>query len=82
MIRVIKDIAESKHVKYEKAVELHKFRKTFGTVIADEHGLEKARVWLGHEDIETTAKYLAADWDETDEEKQKKITKTWEAIGD
>lgn len=45
----------------EERITLHKFRRTFGTIVAKQFGIETARLWLGHSDIATTQKYLAAD---------------------
>jgi integrase len=45
----------------EDRITLHKFRRTFGTVVAKQFGIETARLWLGHSDISTTQRYLAAD---------------------
>jgi len=38
----------------EGRIGLHKFRKTFATMVAKEEGIEAARVLLGHEDVATT----------------------------
>ena len=44
----------------EEPITLHKFRRTFGTLVAKQFGIETARIWLGHSDIATTQRYLAA----------------------
>jgi integrase len=59
LLRIIKRVAERAEIK--ETIGLHKFRKTFGTAVAHKLGLETARIYLGHEDIETTQEYLAAD---------------------
>jgi integrase len=65
----------------EKRISLHAFRRTFGTLIAKAYGIEQARIWLGHSDIQTTQRYLAAD-EMTTKEYQKKSAKAFEGIGD
>ena len=59
LIRVLQRLI--KRAGLEERASLHQFRKTFVTMIADKRGLEQARIWAGHEDVETTQKYLAAD---------------------
>jgi site-specific recombinase XerD len=59
LIRIPQRIA--KRAGIEGRVTLHKFRRTFGTMVAKQYGLEQARIWLGHSDIATTQRYLAAD---------------------
>jgi integrase len=59
LIRVIQRLAKEAGV--EGRIGMHKFRKTFATLIAKEEGIEAARVLLGHEDVATTQRYLAAD---------------------
>ena len=59
LIRVIQRLAKEAGV--EGKIGLHKFRKTFATMVAREEGIEQARILLGHEDVETTQRYLATD---------------------
>jgi len=59
LIRVIQRLAKEAGV--EGKIGLHKFRKTFATMVAREEGIEQARILLGHDDVETTQRYLAAD---------------------
>src|SRR5439155_6320145 len=49
LIRVIQRLAKEAGI--EGRIGLHKFRKTFATMVAKEEGIEAARVLLGHEDI-------------------------------
>jgi integrase len=66
----------------EDKAGLHMFRKTFGTLIANARGIEQARIWLGHEDVETTQAYLAADEWVSSEDSGKKQQAIFEAVGD
>jgi integrase len=43
----------------DEEVTLHRFRRTFGTRVAELHGVRNAQELLGHADIETTTRYLA-----------------------
>jgi integrase len=43
---------------YRKHFGLHKFRKTFGTRVAEKTGINNARVLLGHSTLDMTQKYL------------------------
>ena len=79
LIRVIQRLAKEAGV--EGRIGLHKFRKTFATLIAKEEGIEAARVLLGHEDIVTTQRYLAAD-EIAPEQDRKVVKKRYEAFGD
>ena len=79
LIRVIQRVAKEAGV--EGKIGLHKFRKTFATLIAKEEGIEAARVLLGHEDIVTTQRYLAAD-EIAPEQDRKIVKKRYEAFGD
>jgi len=71
LIRVIQRLAKEAGV--EGRIGMHKFRKTFATMVAREEGIEAARILLGHEDIATTQRYLAAD--EIAPEQDRKIVK-------
>jgi integrase len=79
LIRVIQRLAKEAGV--EGRIGMHKFRKTFATLIAKEEGIEAARVLLGHEDIATTQRYLAAD-EIAPEQDRKVVKKRYEAFGD
>jgi len=59
MIRVIQRLV--KRAGLDGKAGMHMIRKTFGTMVANKRGLELARIWLGHEDVQTTQDYLAAD---------------------
>ena len=71
LLRVIQRLAKEAGV--QGKIGLHKFRKTFATMVAREEGIEQARILLGHEDVETTQWYLAAD--EAAPEQDKAIVK-------
>lgn len=71
-----------KHAGLEDKAGLHLFRKTFGTMVADSRGLEQARLWLGHNDVQTTQDYLAADTWDSNEDSQKKQQRIFEVVGD
>jgi len=62
-------------------IALHAFRRTFGTKIQKVYGIERARIWLGHEDIATTQRYIACD-EMTTKEAQKKSAQAFAGIGD
>ena len=79
LIRVIQRLAKEAGV--EGRIGMHKFRKTFATLIALEEGIETARVLLGHEDIVTTQRYLAAD-EIAPEQDRKRVKKRYEDFGD
>jgi integrase len=65
----------------EERITLHKFRRTFGTVVAKQFGIETARLWLGHSDIATTQKYLAAD-EMVTAQSRKAVNKMYGTVGD
>jgi integrase len=44
---------------YKKHFGMHKFRKTFGTRVAEKRGITNAQHLLGHADVKTTQDYLA-----------------------
>jgi integrase len=79
LIRVIQRLAKEAGI--EGRIGLHKFRKTFATMVAKEEGIEAARVLLGHEDVATTQRYLAAD-EIAPEQDRKTVKKRFEAFGD
>jgi len=80
LLNVIRRLTEEAGL--EDKASLHQFRKTFGTLIANSRGLETARIWLGHEDVETTQAYLAADEWVSAEDSGKKQQAIFEAVGD
>ena len=63
----------------DKRITLHAFRRTFGTEVAKNYGIEQARIWLGHSDIETTQRYMAAD-EMTTEESRTKAKAMWAQV--
>jgi integrase len=79
LIRVIQRLAKEAGI--EGRIGLHKFRKTFATMVAREEGIEQARILLGHEDIATTQDYLASD-EIAPEQDRKMVKKRFEAFGD
>jgi len=79
LIRVIQRLAKEAGV--EGKIGLHKFRKTFATMVAKEDGIESARVLLGHEDVETTQRYLAAD-EVAPQQSRKAVKKRFAEFGD
>jgi len=79
LIRISKRVA--KRAGLEERVTQHKFRRTFGTMVAKQFGIEQARIWLGHSDITTTQRYLAAD-EMVTEQSKKAVNKMYSAVGD
>lgn len=79
LIRVVQRLAKEAGV--EGRIGMHKFRKTFATMVAREEGIEAARVLLGHEDIVTTQRYLAAD-EIAPEQDRKTVRKRFAGFGD
>src|SRR5258708_33478578 len=79
LIRVIQYVA--KRAGIDVRIGLHKFRKTFGTMVAHKYGLEQARIWLGHDDIATTQAYIASD-EMTTEQSREAIDEMFSAVGD
>ena len=80
LIRVIQRLVKEAGV--EGRIGMHKFRKTFATLIAKEEGIEAARVLLGHEDIVTTQRYLAADVRSHRSKIRKTVRKRFAGFGD
>lgn len=79
LIRVIQRLAKEAGI--EGRIGLHKFRKMFATMVAREEGIEKARILLGHVDIETTQRYIAAD-EIAPEASRKAVKKRFADFGD
>ena len=59
LLRRVRKVAKRAGV--TQPITLHKFRRTFGSYIAEAYGVEMARQCLGHSDIATTQSYLSAD---------------------
>jgi len=59
LIRRVRRVADKAQI--EGRITLHKFRRTFGTLYARKFGTVTAQQVLGHSDIATTARYLAAE---------------------
>jgi len=79
LVRIVQRVA--KRAKIEGTIGLHKFRKTFGTLVAKQMGLEQARIWLGHDDVQTTQSYLASD-EMTPEQSRKAVGSMFSGFGD
>jgi integrase/recombinase XerD len=79
LIRITQRLA--KRAGLEERITQHKFRRTFGTMVAKQFGIEQARIWLGHSDITTTQRYLAAD-EMVTEQSKKAVNKMYSAVGD
>jgi integrase len=79
LIRVSQRVA--KRAGLEERITQHKFRRTFGTLVAKKFGIEQARIWLGHSDIATTQRYLAAD-EMVTEQSKKAVNQMYQAVGD
>jgi integrase len=58
---------------------LHKLRRTFGSMIARKFGIPTAQRLLGHSDMQTTARYLAAE--DMDLEAQASVDEVFDVIG-
>jgi integrase len=70
--------AEKKGFAFEGDITLHKFRRTYASMMISHSDLQTVSALLGHSDIETTARYLAPD-----QEKARAGTRTaFKAIGD
>ena len=64
-----------------KRITQHAFRRTFGTIVAKEYGLDQARIWLGHSDIQTTQAYIASD-EMTSEQSREKVVNMFAGVVD
>lgn len=51
----------AKRAGIKERVTLHKIRRTIGSMYAKKFGIGNAQQFLGHSDIQTTARYIAAD---------------------
>ena len=79
LIRMSQRVA--KRAGLEERITQHKFRRTFGTMVAKQFGIEQARIWLGHSDITTTQRYLAAD-EMVTEQSKKAVDIMYSTVGD
>ena len=52
LIKIVQRVRKKAGVK-DKRIMLHVLRRTFGTMVTKECGIEQARIWPGHSDIET-----------------------------
>jgi integrase len=57
LLRRLRAVAKAAGI--EQHMNLHTFRKTFGSIIAKAYGMERARKYLGHSKIETTQLYVS-----------------------
>ncbi len=80
LIKVVQRVAKRAKIT-DKRITLHAFRRTFASMVAKEYGLEQARIWLGHSDLQTTADYIACD-ELTTEESRKKVKNMFAGVGD
>jgi integrase len=60
-LRKVAKKAETKGFKFEDEVNLHRFRRTYASMMIADSDLQTISELLCHEDIETTARYLAPD---------------------
>ena len=80
LIRIVQSVAKRAGI-VGKPINLHAFRRTFGSLVQKQYGLEQARIWLGHTDIETTQRYIAAE-EFTTEESRQKVEAMFSGVGD
>jgi integrase len=80
LIKIVQRVAKRAGIT-DKRITLHAFRRTFGSVVAKQSGIEQARIWLGHSDIETTQRYIAAE-EMTTEHSRKMVKEMWSGVGD
>jgi integrase len=80
LIKTVQRVAKRAGI-VDKRITLHAFRRTFGTLVAKEYGLEQARIWLGHADLQTTQAYIAADEFST-EQSREKVKNMFSGVGD
>jgi len=70
--------AKKKGAEFEGVITLHKFRRTYASMMISHSDLQTVSELLGHSDIETTSGYLAPD-----REKARKGTRTaFQGVGD
>jgi len=65
LVKIIQRVAAKAGL--EGRFTLHKVRRTFGSMIAKKFGIPTAQRLLGHADLQTTARYLAAEETDTPE---------------
>jgi integrase len=65
----------------DERASLHMFRKTFVTLVVNKRGLEQGRIWAGHDKVETTQAYIAAD-EMTTEQSRAVMEEIFSAVGD
>jgi integrase len=58
--KVVKKARAAKH-EFEGAITLHRFRRTYASMMISHTDLQTVSTLLGHSDIKTTARYLAPD---------------------
>ena len=58
LIEKVRNAARRAKMK-DREVTLHRFRRTFGTRVAERLGVRNAQALLGHADLNTTTRYLA-----------------------
>jgi integrase len=75
LIRIIQRLG--KRAGLQERIGLHKIRRTFGSTVAATFGIETARIWLGHSNLATTQRYIAADLMTTDHAR-KRVNKMYE----
>ena len=80
LIRIVQALARRAGIR-GKPITLHAFRRTFGSIVQKQYGLEQARIWLGHSDIETTQRYIASE-EFTTEVSRQKVTEMFAGVGD
>jgi integrase len=80
LIRIVQNVAERAGIT-GKRITLHAFRRTFGSIVCKQYGIEQARIWLGHSDIETTQRYIAAE-EMTTEASRKLVADMFAGVGD
>jgi integrase len=71
----------ARRAEFKGKISLHAIRRTFGTAVAKNYNIEQARLWLGHSDIETTQRYLAAD-EMTTEQARRVAGRMFATVGD
>jgi integrase len=80
LIAIVQRVAKRAKI-VDKKITLHAFRRTFGSIVCKQYGIEQARIWLGHSDIETTQRYIAAEEMST-EASRKMVIEMFAGVGD
>src|SRR6266480_1319960 len=83
LIKFVKKVAKrSRTVETPTSpITLHAFRRTFGTMVAKQYGIEQARIWLGPSDLATTQRYIAAE-EMTTEQSREQVNEMFAGVGD